>query len=91
MISSEDRILTNQLLIEDLELEEEFTEKSLKDNIQLMKYYRLISQQIDDTLQASVKWIDSPEAKEFFFNEAYYQQEIWESLDEEWDNILSCN
>lgn len=89
MISSEDRILTNQLLIEDLELEEEFTEKSLKDNIQLMKYYRLISQQIDDTLQASVKWIDSPEAKEFFFNEAYYQQEIWESLDEEWDNILS--
>ena len=51
MISSEDRILTNQLLIEDLELEEEFTEKSLKDNIQLMKYYRLISQQIDDTLR----------------------------------------
>jgi len=89
MISSEERILTNQLLIEDLELEEEFTEKSLKDNIQLMKYYRLLSQQINDTLEASVNWIDSAEAKEFFFNEAYYQQEIWQSLDDEWDNILS--
>ena len=89
MISSEERILTNQLLIEDLELEEEFTEKSLKDNIQLMKYYRLLSQQINDTLEASVNWIDSAEAKEFFFNEAYYQQEIWQSLEDEWDNILS--
>lgn len=90
MISS-DRILTNQLLIEDLELEEEFTEKSLRDNIQLMKYYRLINQRLDDMLQASIYWINSREAKEFFFNEAYYQQEIWQSLDNEWDNILSSN
>lgn len=88
-ISLEDRILTNQLLIEDLKLEELFTEKSLRDDVQLMKYYRLISQQIEDTLQASVDWIDSDEAKDFFFNEAYKQQEIWESLDEDWDAILS--
>lgn len=87
--SLEDRILTNQLLIEDLKLEELFTEKSLRDDVQLMKYYRLISQQIEDTLQASVDWIDSDEAKDFFFNEAYKQQEIWESLDEDWDAILS--
>ena len=88
MISAE-RILTNQLLIEDLGLEEEFTEKSLRDNIQVMKYYKLLSKQIDDVLQASINWIDSDEAKEFFFNEAYYQQEIWESLENDWDTILA--
>ena len=81
MISKE-RIETNQLLLELTDID--LTVKSLKE-----KYYNVISNHIDNQLQSAIDWIDSNEAKEFFFNDAYYQGEIWDSLEEDWDKILS--
>lgn len=86
MISKE-RIETNQLLLELTDID--LTVKSLKDDISAQKYYNVISNHIDNQLQSAIDWIDSNEAKEFFFNDAYYQGEIWDSLEEDWDNILS--
>lgn len=84
---SDERIETNQLLLELTDID--LTVKSLRDTVEAQKYYNVISNHIDNQLQSAIDWIDSDEAKEFFFNDAYYQGEIWDSLEEDWDNILS--
>ena len=84
---TQERIETNQLLMEMVGLD--LTEKSLKDNLQAERYYTLLSEHIESQIQSAINWIDSDSAREFFFNDAYHQAEIWDSLEEDWDTILS--
>ena len=84
---TQERIETNQLLMEMVGLD--LTEKSLKDNLQAERYYTLITEHIESQIQSAINWIDSDSAREFFFNDAYHQAEIWDSLEEDWDTILS--
>lgn len=82
------RVKTNWLLLDDLEFWDEFTTKAITDP-DTEDYFKQIDQAIDDKLAETIKWLDSDEAKEYFQQEAEYQEEIFEALEEEWDNILS--
>ena len=85
---SDDRIITNRLLLEDLDIT--LTRKDLRGDIQASKYYTLLENHLTEQLQSAIDWIDTPEAKEFFFNDAYEQEAIWDSLEDDWDAILSA-
>lgn len=85
---SASRVKTNWLLLDDLEFWDEFTTKAINDT-DTEDYFKQIDQAIDDKLAETIKWLDSDEAKEYFQQEAEYQEEVFEALEEEWDNILS--
>lgn len=82
------RVKTNWLLLDDLEFWDEFTTKAINDQ-DTEDFFKQIDQAIDDKLAETIKWLDSDEAKEYFQQEAEYQEEVFEALEEEWDNILS--
>lgn len=82
------RVKTNWLLLEDLEFWDEFTTKAITDP-DTEDYFKQIDQAIDDKLAETIKWLDSDEAKEYFQQEAEYQEEVFEALEDEWDDILS--
>lgn len=82
------RVKTNWLLLDDLEFWDEFTTKAINDQ-DTEDYFKQIDQAIDDKLAETIKWLDSDEAKEYFQQEAEYQEEVFEALEDEWDNILS--
>lgn len=82
------RVKTNWLLLDDLEFWDEFTTKAINDT-DTEDYFKQIDQAIDDKLAETIKWLESDEAKEYFQQEAEYHEEVFEALEEEWDNILS--
>lgn len=85
---SASRVKTNWLLLDDLEFWDEFTTKAINDP-DTEDYFKQIDQAIDDKLAETIKWLDSDEAKEYFQQEAEYQEEVFEALEDKWDNILS--
>ena len=82
------KVKTNWLLLDDLEFWDEFTTKAINDP-DTEDYFKQIDQAIDDKLAETIKWLDSDEAKEYFQQEAEYQEEVFEALEDEWDDILS--
>lgn len=82
------KVKTNWLLLDDLEFWDEFTTKAINDP-DTEDYFKQIDQAIDDKLAETIKWLDSDEAKEYFQQEAEYQEEVFEALEDKWDNILS--
>lgn len=88
MITASERILTNQLLIDELDLWFELDSKSIEDD-EAKKFYQKLSSLIDDDLDAAIKWLESDEAKEIFFGQVEAQKEIFDALESEWDNILN--
>ena len=86
--SSQDRILTNQLLLDELELWNLFDSKSIDDD-QTQKYYKLIDDLLDSQIGESIAWLQSDAAKEYFFEQVSLQKEIFDALEDEWDNILN--
>ena len=54
--SSQDRILTNQLLLDELELWNLFDSKSIDDD-QTQKYYQLIDDLLDSQIGESIAWL----------------------------------
>ena len=66
---------------------DEFQVKSLNDTKEA-RYYNLISSLIDNQIDAGIKWIDSPQAEEYFKGESAYQTEVFRALEDEWDSIL---
>lgn len=82
------RVKTNWLLLDDLEFWDEFTTKAITDP-DTEDYFKQIDQAIDDKLAETIKWLDSDEAKEYFQQEAEYQEEVFEALEDKWDDILS--
>lgn len=81
------RVKTNWLLLDDLEFWDEFTTKAINDT-DTEDFFKQIDQAIDDKLAETIKWLDSDEAKEYFQQEAEYQEEVFEALEDEWDDIL---
>lgn len=85
--SSQDRILTNQLLLDELELWNLFDSKSIDDD-QTQKYYQLIDDLLDSQIGESISWLQSDAAKEYFFEQISLQKEIFDALEDSWDDIL---
>lgn len=85
---SASRVKTNWLLLDDLDFWDEFTTKAINDP-DTEDYFKQIDQAIDDKLAETIKWLDSDEAKEYFQQEAEYQEEVFEALEDKWDDILS--
>ena len=88
MVSFE-RIITNKMLIDDLGLWDEFRINKSKDDPLTQRYYNLISNILDYQLTASRQWLSSPQARAYYLQESEYTKEIFQSLDDEWDDILN--
>lgn len=86
MISSQ-RITTNKLLIDEIDLWDDYIIKK-DDDDSTKQYYEKLIDLIDKSLMASIKWLDSEDAKNFFFKETKYQQNLFEDLEEYLDEIL---
>ena len=88
MITLAEKQLTNALLIDELDLWFELDNKSIDDE-DAKKYYDLIDNLIDTQLNESINWLESDTAKEYFFNDIELQKEIFDALEDAWDEILS--
>lgn len=84
---SEERIKTNLLLTDYLDYWDELSVKSINDEWTL-RYYNHIMNLLNSQVDEAVKWLDSEDAKELFYEEAEYQSELFRSLEDEWDEIL---
>lgn len=84
---NEERIKTNLLMLDYFYMWDDFHYKSINDT-KTLRYYNLISNLIDSQLGAGIKWLDSKEAEKYFKGESVYQTELFQSLEEEWDEIL---
>ena len=87
MMVSEERIKTNLLLMDELDYWDELTVKAINDEWTL-RYYNHIMNLLNNQVDESIKWLDSEEAKELFYDEAEYQYGLFQSLEDEWDEIL---
>ena len=85
---AEERNITTKLLIDDLDMWDEFDIQKNQDP-QVDEYYKTIMELINQQIRNGVKWLDSDDARDYFFGEAEYQQRVFQSLEEEWDNILN--
>lgn len=85
---SKERIKTNHLLMDELNYDEELIIKQNDDGY-TNQYFRELMQFINQQINESVDWIDSQEAKDFFYGEIKYQNDVFESLDSQWDRILN--
>lgn len=84
---SEERIKTNHMLMDELDMWDELSVKSINDEWAL-RYYYMIMNLLNSQVDEAVKWLDSDEAKELFFEEASYQYGLFQSLENQWDSIL---
>ena len=84
---SEERIKTNHMLLTELDMWDEFTVKSINDEWTL-RYYNYIMNLLNSQVDEAINWLDSDDARELFFGEAKYQQELFRALEDEWDEIL---
>lgn len=87
MITVNDKILTNQLLIDELELWKLFDSKSISDN-KTKRYYQLIDDLIDTQIGESIAWLKSDAAEEYFFQQVELEKEIFDALEDSWDEIF---
>ena len=85
----EERIKTNLLMLDYFDMWDEFHFKSINDT-KTLRYYNLISNLIDSQIGASIRWLDSEEAEEYFKGESTYQTEVFQVLENEWDEILEA-
>ena len=87
MITVNDQRLTNQLLIDELDLWGLFDSKSIDDD-KTKQYYQLIDDLLDSQIGESIAWLQSDDAKEYFFEQVGLQKEIFDALEKSWDDIL---
>lgn len=84
---SEERIKTNLLLMDELDYWDELTVKAINDEWTL-RYYNHIMNLLNNQVDESIKWLDSEDARQLFYDEAEYQYGLFQSLEDEWDTIL---
>lgn len=87
MSFSKEELITNHLLFDYFDLWEEFDIRKSNDSKEV-RYYNLIMNLISAQVEAGVKWIDSEEAEEYFLGEAKYHKDVFNALEDEWDEIL---
>lgn len=80
---------TDKLMLDYLNLWDEFSYKSIEDS-KALRYYRLLMNLIDNQLDAGIRWLDSDDARDYFFGETEYQREVFRGLEDEWDEILQA-
>lgn len=88
MTLAHERNITTKLLIDDLDMWDEFDIKKNQDP-QVDEYYKTLMELINQQIKNGVDWLDSDDARDYFFGEAEYQQEVFRALEDEWDNILN--
>ncbi|WP_407462804.1 phage minor head protein [Methanobrevibacter sp.] len=84
---SEERIKTNHILLTELDMWDAFSVKSINDEWTL-RYYNTIMNLLNSQVDKAVNWLESEEAEQMFKEEAQYQHELFQSLEDEWDKIL---
>ena len=84
---SEERIKTNHILLTELDMWDEFSVKSINDEWTL-RYYNQLMTLLNSQVDEAIKWLDTEEAQEYYFDEASYQYEVFRALEDEWDTIL---
>lgn len=84
---SEERIKTNHMLMDELGMWDEFTIKAINDEWTL-RYYNHIMNLLNNQVDESIKWLESEDARQLFYDEAKYQYGLFQSLEDEWDEIL---
>ena len=82
-----EELITNHLLLDYFDLWDEFDIKSSNDTYEV-RYYNQLMNLINGQLDAGIRWLDSEEAREYFFGESEYQREVFRALEDEWDSIL---
>ena len=82
-----ERLITNKLLLDHLDMWDEFSVKTIKDEWSL-RYYFYILNLIGDQINKSIDWLDSDEAEKYFKEESQYHHKVFQSLEDEWDSIL---
>ena len=83
-----EELITNHLLLDYFDLWDEFNIKSANDT-QEVRYYNQLMNLINGQLDAGIRWLDSDEAEQYFKGESKYQREVFQALEDEWDEILS--
>ena len=87
-IDARNRRLTNDLLMEYLDFIGELDIRKNTDE-RMDRYYYLLVNLIENQIEAGIIWLESDEARDYFFGEAEFQQDAFKALEEEWDDILS--
>lgn len=83
-----EELITNHLLLDYFDLWDEFDIKSANDTREV-RYYNQLMNLINGQLDAGIRWLDSDDAKEYFTGETEYQREVFQALEDEWDDLLS--
>lgn len=83
-----EELITNHLLLDYFDMWDEFDITKV-DDPKTIRYYDLLENHIKNQIDAGIKWLESDEARDYFFGEAEYQREVFHALEDEWDEILS--
>ena len=84
-----EELITNHLLLDYFDMWDEFDIHKV-DDPRTIRYYNLLENHINNQIDATIRWLESEEARDYFFGEAEYQKEIFAALEDEWDEILSA-
>lgn len=82
-----EELITNHLLLDYFGLWDEFDIRKV-DDPKTVRYYDLLMNHIQNQIDAGVKWLESDEARDYFFSESEYQRDVFRALEDEWDSIL---
>ena len=82
-----EELITNHLLLDYFDMWDEFDIQKVEDP-KTIRYYDLIMNHLQNQIDAGIKWLESDEARDYFFGESKYQQEVFHALEDEWDSIL---
>lgn len=84
-----EELITNHLLLDYFDMWDEFDITKVEDP-NTIRYFELLENHIKNQIDATVRWLESDEARDYFFGEAKYQRDVFRALEDEWDEILSA-
>lgn len=87
-MATESRIKTNQLLIDDLEIQPYLFKIDSSDSKNTRKYYKELSRMIEGHYSKAAEWLASDEAKRYYKEEAIYKREAFERMDFVLDDLV---
>lgn len=85
-----EELITNHLLLDYFDMWDEFDITKTENDPKTIRYYNLLENHINNQIDATIRWLESDQAKQYFFGEAKYQKEVFSALENEWDEILSA-
>ena len=82
-----EELITNHLLLDYFDMWDEFDIQKVEDP-KIIRYYDLLENHIKNQIDATIKWLESDQARDYFFSESEYQRDVFRALEDEWDSIL---